>query len=131
MLVTAIMERVMKSVLGGIVSGAAPGGAPIETSSGASNFGGGFAAGGSVMAGMPILVGEKRPEIFVPSSSGTILPNAMLGGGVNFKLVVNNESSQKVDAYASKPRFDAEGIVVDVIMKDAEQHGPISQMFGR
>ena len=42
-------------------------------------FGGGLtprASGGPVTAGKPYLVGERRPEIFVPNTSGTILPNA-------------------------------------------------------
>jgi phage-related protein len=33
------------------------------------------AGGGPVTAGVPYLVGELQPEIFVPSQSGTILPN--------------------------------------------------------
>lgn len=33
------------------------------------------AAGGPVTAGQPYVVGEKRPELFVPSSNGSILPN--------------------------------------------------------
>ena len=41
------------------------------------------AHGGPVSAGHPYLVGEKRPEVFVPDTSGTILPNvtgSMLAG---------------------------------------------------
>ncbi|QMV02570.1 tape measure protein [Devosia sp. D6-9] len=34
----------------------------------------GRATGGRVTAGQPYLVGEKRPEVFVPDQSGTILP---------------------------------------------------------
>jgi len=39
----------------------------------------GFASGGSVGASAPIVVGERGPEIFVPNSSGTIIPNNELG----------------------------------------------------
>lgn len=39
----------------------------------------GFAAGGSVNATGPIIVGEKGPEIFWPATSGQIIPNG--GGG--------------------------------------------------
>lgn len=35
----------------------------------------GFAAGGSVRGGVPIIVGEQGPEIFVPGSGGSIVPN--------------------------------------------------------
>ena len=43
----------------------------------------GRAAGGPVSAGVPYIVGEKRPEVFVPDTSGTILPSVtgtMLAG---------------------------------------------------
>lgn len=39
------------------------------------------ATGGPVTGGAPYLVGEKGPEIFVPGSSGGIVPNHALGGG--------------------------------------------------
>ena len=35
----------------------------------------GHASGGSMSAGEPGIVGEKGPELFVPSSSGTVIPN--------------------------------------------------------
>ena len=38
-------------------------------------FGGGFAAGGQVSGGRPILVGERGPEIFTPPGAGAITPN--------------------------------------------------------
>lgn len=34
----------------------------------------GYARGGQVRAGIPIIVGEKRPELFIPNSDGRILP---------------------------------------------------------
>lgn len=39
--------------------------------------------GGPVEAGKPYVVGEKRPELFIPDRSGTILPDtsALNGGG--------------------------------------------------
>lgn len=42
-------------------------------------FGGGRASGGSVSPGNAYMVGESGPEMFVPSSTGTIMPNG--GGG--------------------------------------------------
>lgn len=42
----------------------------------------GFAAeGGPIPNGMPYIVGERGPELFVPSSSGTIIPNNSLSSG--------------------------------------------------
>lgn len=43
-------------------------------------FGGGKAIGGSVNANTSYLVGESGAELFVPSTSGKIIPNNMLGG---------------------------------------------------
>jgi lambda family phage tail tape measure protein len=37
------------------------------------------AAGGSVTNNTPYLVGERGPEVFVPSGSGTIIPNGQVG----------------------------------------------------
>lgn len=53
-------------------------------------FGGGRAAGGSVTSGTPYLVGETGAELFVPQSSGMIVPNnALGGGGTTINLTVN------------------------------------------
>jgi hypothetical protein len=38
------------------------------------------AVGGPVMAGAPYVVGERGPELFVPSGPGTVIPNNRLGG---------------------------------------------------
>jgi hypothetical protein len=38
------------------------------------------ANGGPVSAGMPYLVGERGPEVIVPKSAGTVIPNSALGG---------------------------------------------------
>ena len=44
-------------------------------------FGGGRQSGGPVRSGMAYVVGEKRPELFVPGMSGTILPSVGMGMG--------------------------------------------------
>ena len=58
----------------------------------------GFANGWSVQWNVPILVGEKWPEVFVPSSSWTIVPNHELwwiNVNVNFGWVaINNWSDE-------------------------------------
>jgi hypothetical protein len=57
------------------------------------------ASGGSVSGGSPYIVGEKGPELFVPGSSGNIVPNNAMGGSTN--VVVN------VDASGSSVEGDA------------------------
>lgn len=44
------------------------------------SFGGFFADGGSPPVGRPSIVGERGPEVFVPRSAGTVVPNHALGG---------------------------------------------------
>ena len=54
-------------------------------------FGGGKAAGGPVTAGTSYIVGERGPEMFVPQTNGTIIPNNRLGGGIvnNYNINVS------------------------------------------
>ena len=52
-----------------------------------------FANGGRPPVGRASIVGEKGPEIFVPSSAGTIIPNDRIGGGVTNNIVVNVDAS--------------------------------------
>jgi hypothetical protein len=75
-------------------------------------FGGAKASGGPVMGGTSYLVGERGPEMFVPSSSGNIVP----GGGGNVTINVKNESGQPVRAKSSRASFDAQGWVIDVVI---------------
>lgn len=46
------------------------------------------AAGGPVVAGQPYIVGEERPELFVPSTNGYIQPRVPAGGGAANPTVV-------------------------------------------
>ncbi len=54
------------------------------------------ATGGPVTGSMPYLVGEQGPELFVPNSSGNIVPNHEMGGGMtvvqNFTIQAPNGS---------------------------------------
>lgn len=50
----------------------------------------GFRAnGGPVSAGRPYIVGERGPELMIPSRSGTVVANHQLGGGLTYAPVVN------------------------------------------
>jgi hypothetical protein len=61
----------------------------------------GFANGGRPPVNRPSIVGEKGPEIFVPSSAGKIIPNDQIGGGG----IVNNINIA-VDASGSNVEGD-------------------------
>jgi hypothetical protein len=71
-----VVEQLVQSIGGGlkemkIFGGTgAPAAAPGE-----------HAIGGSVQRGKPTIVGERGAELFVPASSGSIVPNNKMGGG--------------------------------------------------
>lgn len=62
-----VVEKLVDSISSGITSFLSP--TPKK------------AIGGSVQRGQPTLVGERGAELFVPASSGSIVPNNKMGGG--------------------------------------------------
>jgi len=44
------------------------------------------ASGGPVNSGQPYLVGEEGPELFVPQSNGSIVPNGGTAGGISVNI---------------------------------------------
>lgn len=75
-----------------------------------SIFGGARAAGGPVWPGSAFLVGEKGPELFVPSGAGHIVPNGA-GGGVVVNLsqsisVGKDVSAADVYRVGQQTKFD-------------------------
>jgi hypothetical protein len=88
--ISTVVELVASLVRGFqqvIQFGSAVGGA-IGAVGGFLGFGGGRAMGGPVSANTAYVVGERGPELFVPSNSGTIIPNGS-GGGTTINLTVN------------------------------------------
>lgn len=75
----------------------------------------GKAIGGPVQAGSPYMVGERGPEMFIPNSSGSIVPNDKLGGGIT---VVNN-----VDASGAGQDVD---VKIRAAMQQASQQTVLS-----
>ncbi len=82
------IKRNITGPLSAAMSGAGSGGGWIGAL--LSLFGGSGAAvtamadGGSLSAGRPYMVGERGPELFVPNSSGSIVPNG--AGGPSFSV---------------------------------------------
>jgi len=81
-----------------------------------SNVGGKLRArehGGPVSGGSPYIVGEKGPELFMPNSSGVIIPNNKLGAG-------GGGGSQTTNVIINTVAGDAaalERIVVDALAR--------------
>jgi hypothetical protein len=69
----------------------------------ATLFGGFFAEGGRPPVGLPSVVGEQGPELFVPDVAGTIVANDRLGGNVT--VVQNISVAPDVSAVARAEVF--------------------------
>lgn len=81
--------------------------------------------GGPVSAGRRYLVGERGPELFEPYSSGRIIPGISSSGAspqVNIQVI--NQTRQPANA---ESRLDPVTGVVQVILTDAQNNGPITQ----
>lgn len=89
-----------------------------------------FADGGNPPVNRPSIVGEEGPELFVPRSSGTIIPNDKLGGG-DVNSVVNvtiSDSGTSVNAKeASQLGRVIESTVVGVIQRERRPGGILSR----
>lgn len=73
----------------------------LKTAFGGSQEGGFFsrifgkAGGGNVMSNRPYMVGERGPELMVPSSSGRIIPNSKLRGA---GVTINQTNTYNVES---------------------------------
>lgn len=74
------------------------------------------AAGGPVTAGRPYIVGEQGPEMFVPSTSGTIIPSGSMGAGggdrnLNVTFVNSQLANDPMEGVRAAFAFDSlEGV---------------------
>lgn len=81
--------------------------------------------GGPVMANQPYLVGEKGPEVVVPSQSGTVVPNSGIGGNITINIQAGAFMGSRLEA-----RKFAQMVIDD--MKDiaGAKNMSINQMLG-
>ena len=73
-----IQYQITKPLFDALTGGGGSGGGLLGSIGKALGF---RANGGPVTGGQPYVVGERGPELFVPSSGGTVVPNNALGGG--------------------------------------------------
>jgi phage-related minor tail protein len=64
----------------------------------------GRAAGGTVTPGRAYLVGERGPELFVPTSSGRIDPGARQGRDIRVSITINAPAGAAAPALAQSSR---------------------------
>ena len=98
---------------------------------GASAFGGGgvnttltgtegsFAEGGSVRGGMPITVGERGRELFVPQTNGTIIPNQDMSNGMNITFNIQANDVRGIKELL----IDNRATIINLVNQGANQKG--------
>lgn len=68
-------------------------------------FGGFRAAGGPVQPGRAYVVGERGPEMIVPSSAGTVIPNGGMGGvSITYGSINIGEGVSRAEVYSAIER---------------------------
>jgi lambda family phage tail tape measure protein len=88
----------------------------------------GFAQGGMPPVGIPSIVGEQGPELFVPQSAGTIIPNRSLGGVMGSESKVTNTYNtyniSAVDAKSVAQLFSENRMTMLGNIRQAEKEMP-------
>lgn len=100
-----------------------------------SNFASGLefrASGGPVTGKASYIVGEQGPELFVPNTSGTIIPNNQLGttGGFNIQISHRNEGTAQQVSDTSAD-FDGKNLIIKIVTQDIQNDGMISRTMSK
>ena len=88
--------------------------------------------GGSVAGGKPHIVGEAGPELFVPGSSGSVVPNHQLGGGTNVVQNINVTTGvqQTVRAEIIQLMPMIRKASVEAVLEERSRGGQMAQAMG-
>jgi hypothetical protein len=78
-----------------------------------------MAEGGAINAGQPAVVGERGRELFVPSTSGTIIPNQDLGGGMNITFNIQANDVRGIKELL----IDNRATIINLVNQGANQKG--------
>lgn len=126
-------QKIVANLFNGLLDGFFGASGSSSSSSKGSSFGGGKAVGGHVNSGTTYLVGEKGPELFVPSQSGTIVPNNQIGtgtGGFNIQISHKNEGTPQ-QVSASGADFDGRNLIIKIVTQDIANDGMISRTMSK
>lgn len=125
---TIVKAWILKSLFGGVGSlfGGSIGAVSAGVGNGASASIPGLASGGPVSAGKSYIVGEEGPELFSPSSSGSIIPNGAAlssGGGdiYNINMTIKALDSKDVSQVLSGQR----GVIESLAVESIKRNGPL------
>ena len=78
-----------------------------------------FAEGGAVRGGMPITVGERGRELFIPSSNGSIVPNQDLGSANNITFNIQANDVRGIKELL----IDNRATIINLVNQGANQKG--------
>jgi hypothetical protein len=94
------------------------------------SFGGGKASGGAVYPGQYYVVGEKGPEVLLPNTAGTVVPNNALGGGVTIVQNISVDSrSDRASILAAMSQ--AKDMAKAEILNSMQRGGTYARATGR
>jgi hypothetical protein len=78
-----------------------------------------YAEGGAVRGGMPITVGERGRELFVPSTNGTIIPNHDMRNGMNITFNIQANDVRGIKELL----IDNRATIINLVNQGANQKG--------
>lgn len=84
----------------------------------------GFANGGTPPVNRPSIVGEKGAELFLPKSSGTIIPNEKLpqmAGTTNINFTINTVDARGVDELLTNRRSTIINVINDALNRQGKE----------
>ena len=120
-----IFSAIKAALGGGLPTPGAGGGGQTVGQSGSvlAGISPGFAAlprqaGGPVRQGSPVLVGERGPELFVPTAGGRVVPNVSMTNEVPVTIVNVRDPDEIPTAMASAR---GERVILNVIQQNADQ----------
>lgn len=106
--IKGLLSNLLGNLFGGNSGDGSGGGGGGLLSSLGSLFGGGREAGGDVTPGKAYVVGEKRPEMFIPKQGGTIVPQVMTKAGNTIHQNINIAANDVDSFMRSKSQVAAE-----------------------
>jgi len=146
-IISDLIRIQIRSMLGGLFGGG--GGFNLGSLFGMGGGGGQFsfgaggytgmgpfmAKGGPVSANSPYIVGEKGPELFMPGSSGSIVPNNRLGGGsdgvtINQTINISTGVQQTVRAEIQQLLPQISNAAKNAILDTKRRGGQFANAFG-
>ena len=83
----------------------------------------GLQHGGPAHAGQPYMVGEAGPELFVPNTSGTVVPNNAMGGGSGGEVTVNFNINAVDGESFDELLLSRKSLIIGTIQQAFQQQG--------